>query len=81
MKETLRISTVNRALQAEGIDAELVRGDGYFYFVGPDVELASTTSVMVYRLNQLSLSGWLYEAREFKRQTAEVKQRLGEEGA
>ena len=51
----LRLSTVNAEIQRQGFDAELVKGEGYFYFLGPDVERAYSTMVNVTRLNQISL--------------------------
>lgn len=36
----LTLKKVNAELTRAGIRAELVKGDGYFYFVGQDVELA-----------------------------------------
>lgn len=57
----LRKRDVNRKIRQRGIDAELVRGQGYYYFVGPDVEGASSTSVMVFALNHLSLEQWMSE--------------------
>jgi len=63
MRTTL--AAVNKALAAAGIDAELVKGDGYFYFVGQDVELAREQGVYgVFRLNDLSLEQWVEEARQ-----------------
>ena len=61
------IKTVNKAIAAEGINLELVAGEGYFYFAGPGTENLSTASVMVYRLNDLSLDQWMTEAREVAR--------------
>jgi len=61
------IKTVNKAIAAEGINLKLVAGDGYFYFVGPGSENLSTASVLVYRLNHLSLDQWMTEAREVAR--------------
>ncbi len=61
------IKTVNKAITAEGMNLELVAGEGYFYFVGPGTENLSTASVMVYRLNDLSLDQWMTEAREVAR--------------
>lgn len=48
-------------LRDRGIDAVLMNGRGYFYFSGPAVELASSTSVWVYRLNRLTMSQWMGE--------------------
>ena len=53
------IKGINAAIAARGIDAELVRGKGYFYLVGPDVEWAFSTSINVFRLNHLSGDQWL----------------------
>lgn len=68
------IKTVNKAITAEGMNLELVAGDGYFYFVGPGTENLSTASVMVYRLNELSLDQWLIEARNTARQITEYEE-------
>ena len=70
----LRISNVNIALKEEGIDAELVKGEGYYWFDGSDVEYAKTTSVMVYRLNHLTLEQWIECAKEFKEESKKVKE-------
>lgn len=57
----LTIKSVNKAIAARGIKAEIFQGDGYLYFYGDDVELAYTTSVAVCRLNHLSLERWMQE--------------------
>lgn len=57
----LTLETVNAAIAAKGIAAELVKGAGYFYFVGDAVENAFTTSVYVYRVYHLPLDQWLAE--------------------
>lgn len=57
----ISLNQVNKALKAKGVSTELVKGDGYFYFIGKEVEHNATTSVYVYRLNELSLDGWLNE--------------------
>jgi hypothetical protein len=57
----LTLSQVNREIRRRGIDAELHKGDGYYYFTGADVGHAFETSVMVYRLNDLSLEQWMKE--------------------
>ena len=59
------LSAVNKALAQEGIKAELVRGEGYFYFVGDDVDLSEEQGVYgVYRLSELSVERWLQEAKD-----------------
>lgn len=57
----LTLGKINEAIYIRGIDAVLMRGRGYFYFSGPAVELASSTSVWVYLLNDLTLSQWMAE--------------------
>jgi hypothetical protein len=53
-----------RALREVGVNVdELVQGNGYLYFVGDD--FGTETSVYVCWLNDLSLEGWLAEARGF----------------
>lgn len=60
----ITLRAVNRAIRAAGYDAELVRGRGYFYFIGPAVERATHTGVVVFRLNQLDAAGWVRALRE-----------------
>lgn len=59
----MNIRTVNKAIAEAGIRAQLVRGTGYYYFVGDDVSVTRATGVYVYRLNELTLEEWLEEAR------------------
>lgn len=59
------IKQVNEALKAEGIDAEIVRGDGYFYFFGPSMDLANEQGVYgVVRLSDMSVERWVQEAKD-----------------
>jgi hypothetical protein len=59
----LTLKTVNKKLKDLGYDVELVKGEDYFYFCGPSIDLRQSTSVMVYRLNQLSLDQWIDELK------------------
>lgn len=63
----LTLKAVNAAIKAEGINAELVKGKGYFYFVGADVERAKMEAG-VYgcgsQLNSLGLWQWVNECKE-----------------
>lgn len=60
---TLR--TINSLIGSNAIGLELVKGDGYFYFVPRDPNVfIDSGSVMVYRLNDISAARWLDEARE-----------------
>lgn len=68
----MRLSTVNRALEAAGIQAELFRGQDYFYFVGPDVENSPRSIVYVPRLSDLSLADWVEESQTLKAISARV---------
>ena len=62
MRTTL--AAVNKALAAAGIDAELVKGRGYFYFVGSDMDYAEEQGVYgVFRLSDLSVTQCVEEAR------------------
>lgn len=65
------IKTVNKAIAAEGINLELVAGEGYFYVVGPGAESLSNASVMVYRLNDQPLEAWLRDVRNFAQEIKE----------
>lgn len=65
------IKTVNKAIAAEGINLELVAGDGYFYVVGPGAESLDTASIYIYRLNDQSLDAWLMDVRAFAKEIKE----------
>ena len=56
---------VTAALRREGYPLELVKGEGYFYFVYDTPELYETESVYVYRLNELTREQWLEQGRDF----------------
>lgn len=57
------IATVNAALQAAGMDAELVRGNHYLYFAGPAMDRAYETAVYTTRVTSMSVDGWVAEAK------------------
>lgn len=52
---------VNRAIAHLG-DIELIKGSGYFYFIGNAVS-TSASGVYVNSLNELSLDEWIAEAQ------------------
>jgi len=55
------VTQVNRAIKHLGV--ELVRGDGYFYFVSLDPDVAQIgDSVMRAHLNQAGLARWVSDA-------------------
>lgn len=54
------IAQIHRAMRKEGLgDYELVKGEGYFYLVGPDTECWYETSIYSYRLNHMSINQWI----------------------
>jgi hypothetical protein len=62
----LTIKKVNKALAAWGLKMELVKGEGYFYFVGDDVDL-SAGGVYSNALNHQGIAGWINDALERKK--------------
>lgn len=57
----LTLKKVNKVIKERGIDAELVKDDGYFYFWGLSVEKCKSTSVYCHTLNQLTLEQWMVD--------------------
>lgn len=64
MTKTRTIAQANRAIAKAGLPLELVRGDGYHYFVyddrGPNY---TTVSVYTCYTSDLSVEQWVEEAR------------------
>lgn len=60
----LQLRAVNKHVAAISPHLELVKGDGYFYFVYDDGVAShyGDRSVWVFALNHLSLEQWLQEA-------------------
>lgn len=61
MKNVTR-AAVNNEIKKLGFDAELVKGEGYFYFIGSDVE-CDCDGVYVYMINELTFEEWIEELR------------------
>ncbi|NRA76784.1 MAG: hypothetical protein HRU18_01140 [Pseudoalteromonas sp.] len=72
---TLRLATINSKIHEFYPWMELVRGEGYFYFIPrktdrkylgifENMELLETTSVYVNKLSHLSLDEWVEEAKK-----------------
>jgi hypothetical protein len=57
----LTLDKVNKELKKQGYDTTLVKGEGYFYFVGKEAWNFSCQSVYVFRLNELTLEEWIKE--------------------
>lgn len=65
------IKKINAALKREGYDGEIVRGDGYHYFVGRDFDHAFSTSVSVMYTSHLSIERWLWWAEVYRTESRE----------
>lgn len=61
-------ANVTRRLKAEGLPVELVRGEGYHYFIFDDGERYDSKSIMCPRYGDLTLAQWLEEGRTFARE-------------
>jgi hypothetical protein len=64
----ITLKRINAFLHANGMaaDVALIKGSGYFYFSGGDTSTWYRSSVMAYRLSDLSLDGWLAEYENCK---------------
>lgn len=60
------IARVNRAIEKAGIPVQLVRGDGYHYFVYDNEErnVYETLSVMIPYTNMCAVEWWVKEAED-----------------
>ena len=58
----LTLRQVNKKLKELYGDIELVKGDGYLYFVSEHKDFQDSTMVYVDKLNDLTLDRWLEEA-------------------
>ncbi len=67
-----QLRSVNKKIKELGLPVELVKGDGYFYFIYDDVpnKIYDSKSIMVYSLTDFSRDRWVEEAKEF---AAEIK--------
>lgn len=53
------LASVNKALKKAGIDAELVKGKGYYWFDGDEASGWYSNSVPVFHVSQLSEEQWI----------------------
>jgi hypothetical protein len=66
MKATKK--TIDAALQAAGIKAEIFKGYGYFYFVGDSIDSSNESGVYgVARFQDLSIDRWVEECKEISK--------------
>ena len=77
----IQLRTVNNEIAKRGISAELVKGDGYFYFVGDAVEHADAASVYVNSLNELPLSRWMEELDDYVAASSKASSQRGDSGS
>jgi hypothetical protein len=56
-----RVAEVNRELKRRGRKERLVRGRGYYYFVDGEASRWYSSSVYIYRADDLSLRRWMKE--------------------
>lgn len=58
----LTLRKINEAVSSTGL--ELVRGTGYFYVSGENVERLPETIIYAFRINHLSLEQWVCRISE-----------------
>lgn len=62
MKATKR--NIDKAIKKSGINAEIFKGNGYFYFVGNSINLAKQQGVYgVARFSDLTVDRWVEECK------------------
>ena len=52
-------ATINKEIKKLGYEAELIKGEGYFYFVGKDVDVS--VGIYVNKIDELSFEEWIEE--------------------
>lgn len=62
----LTVNNVTKHLEVVGIKGQMVRGNGYYYFTGPDFEKCKTTMVTTNSINSYSLEEWIEIAKRFQ---------------
>jgi len=61
----ITLKAINSAIEGSGISAELVKGCGYYYFTGADVDCAYEQGVYGVRLlSDLTVEQWVGIAKE-----------------
>lgn len=60
----ISIKSINKEIaKLLGAGIELVKGAGYFYFIGANADTGAG-GVYVYKVSELSMAEWLEEAKE-----------------
>jgi len=52
-------AAINKEIKKLGYEAELIKGEGYFYFVGKDVDVS--VGIYVNKIDELSFEEWIEE--------------------
>lgn len=60
------IAKLNAEMLAEGINLELVKGNGYLYFTTYSPEAYESRSIMICWYNQITPDAWKELAKEFR---------------
>lgn len=60
------LTAVNSALKQIGADETLVKGKGYFYFIGGESTEWNQQSVYVFSIKELSIEQWITEYQNLK---------------
>jgi hypothetical protein len=61
----MHLRTVNNVFSASKLPIELVKGKDYLYLIFDDGTRYDTLSIMVPRLNDLTLAQWVEEGKQF----------------
>jgi hypothetical protein len=75
----LSLKAVNAEFKKLGLDVELSKGQGYFYFRSGEAANWLDTTVRVPTLSSLSLEQWIGEFNRLKKLSEELLQRGGGE--
>lgn len=75
------IKKINDALKRHGFNGEIVRGDGYHYFVGDDFDHAYSSSIPVMYTSHLTIDECLHEAEKVRTESRERAEDAAESNA
>lgn len=73
------IKKINAALKRNGYKGEIVRGDGYHYFVGEDFDHAFSTSEPIMYTSHLTVEEWLKRASWIRTESRERQEHTAEQ--
>ena len=78
MRMTLK--AINQELSRCGHEAQVEKGDGYFYFIGEDVSSWLDRTVKVTTVGSLTLEQWVEEFNRLKKVNESIVQGLASQG-